>query len=270
MLNNSPAILALDFDGVICDGMIEYFQTTKQTYLQVWNEGDNPSYLQKLEEKLDKLAPVFSRLRPVIESGWEMPILLRAIVLGISEEEIFQHWPTIALKIIETENIDKNELTKKLDRTRDNWIKNDLEGWLSLHRFYPGMIDKIQQILNSSTKFYIITTKGSRFVKQILLQQGIELPDGLIFGKEYKRPKYETLREILTINSINPAALWFIEDRLEALELVTQQPDLQEVKLFLATWGYNTQKIRDSIRDRQDIKLLTLEQFHQKIDSLGV
>jgi len=27
MIANVPQILALDFDGVICDGLIEYFQT---------------------------------------------------------------------------------------------------------------------------------------------------------------------------------------------------------------------------------------------------
>lgn len=266
MLDNSPAILALDFDGVICDGMNEYFQTTKQTYLQIWSDRNfyatSPN-LARGKEELDNLASIFARLRPVIETGWEMPILLRAIVLGISEEKILQDWSTIARQIIETENLDKGEVNYQLDRVRDNWIQSDLDGWLKLHRFYPGIIDKMQQILNSAIAFYIVTTKSSRFVKQLLQQQGIELRDRLIFGKEYKRPKYETIREILKLNSANPADLWFIEDRLEALELVGQQPDLQQVKLFLATWGYNTQQIRDSLRDRQDIRLLSLEQFNQ-------
>ena len=33
----TPAdILALDFDGVLCDGMREYFETTRRTYLRAW------------------------------------------------------------------------------------------------------------------------------------------------------------------------------------------------------------------------------------------
>ena len=36
MIDNFPTILALDFDGVICDGLIEYFQTFWRTYCQIW------------------------------------------------------------------------------------------------------------------------------------------------------------------------------------------------------------------------------------------
>lgn len=259
MSHPSPTILALDFDGVICDGLIEYFQTTKRTYEKIWNADEKPVS--------DELEPMFHRLRTVIESGWEMPILLRALILGIAEEKILQNWLTVANQIVESERLDKKEVSKTLDTVRDKWIALDLESWLALHRFYPSVIQRIRQILASSTKFYIITTKEGRFVKQLLQQQKIDLPENTIFGKEYKRPKYETLRELLAIHSEDPANVWFVEDRLEALELVRQQADLQPVKLYLADWGYNTQQTRESIRDRQDIKLLSLERFKQDFSS---
>ena len=31
-----PNILALDFDGVLCDGVREYFETSRRTYMKVW------------------------------------------------------------------------------------------------------------------------------------------------------------------------------------------------------------------------------------------
>ena len=36
MNNLLPTIIALDFDGVICDGLVEYFATTKKAYEQIW------------------------------------------------------------------------------------------------------------------------------------------------------------------------------------------------------------------------------------------
>ena len=33
---NIPDILALDFDGVLCDGMREYFEASRRTYMRVW------------------------------------------------------------------------------------------------------------------------------------------------------------------------------------------------------------------------------------------
>ncbi len=38
--------------------------------------------------------------------------------------------------------------------------------------------------------------------------------------------------------------VWFVEDRLETLEHVTAHPDLGDVGLFLAAWGYNTPQTR--------------------------
>jgi phosphoglycolate phosphatase-like HAD superfamily hydrolase len=259
MSHPSPTILALDFDGVICDGLIEYFQTTKRTYEKIWNADEKPVS--------DELEPTFHRLRTVIETGWEMPILLRALILGIAEEKILQNWLSVANQIVESERLDKKEISKTLDTVRDEWIASDLDNWLALHRFYPGVLQRIGQILASSTKLYIVTTKEGRFVKQLLQQQKIDLLENRIYGKEYKRPKYETLREILKIHSEDPTNVWFVEDRLEALELVRQQADLEAVKLYLAEWGYNTQQTRDSLRDRPDIKLLSLQQFEQDFSS---
>ena len=249
-----PSILALDFDGVICDGLIEYFATTKQTYQQIWSN-------DRLID--DNLAPSFYKLRPVIETGWEMPILLRALVLGIPETDILNDWSAIALKIVETESLDKKNLSQKLDGVRDNWINNDLEEWLGLHRFYPGVIDRLHQIINSSTQLYIVTTKEGRFVKQLLQQQGIKLAVDKIIGKESQRPKYETLRLLRNRISRNNISIWFVEDRIKALQQVQQQPDLEFVNLFLADWGYNINRDRNLAKSDRCIQLLSLSQFTQ-------
>jgi phosphoglycolate phosphatase-like HAD superfamily hydrolase len=246
-----PNLLALDFDGVICDGLLEYFATTKQTYQQIWS---NDRFID------EDLASSFYQLRPVIETGWEMPILLRALVLGISKTEIFNDWSAIASKIIVRESLDKKNLARKLDGVRDVWINNNLEQWLGLHRFYPGVIDRLKQILNSTTELYIVTTKEGRFVKQLLEQQGIELASDKIIGKEFQRPKYETLR-LLRDKAGNNLSIWFVEDRLRALEQVRKQPDLSSVNLFLADWGYNIERDRLSIQRDRYIQLLSLSQF---------
>ena len=249
-----PNILALDFDGVICDGLIEYFATTKQTYQQIWS---NDHLVD------DNLAPSFYKLRPVIETGWEMPILLRALVLGRSQTDILNDWSAIASKIVETESLDKKNISQKLDVVRDNWINNDLDKWLGLHRFYPGVIDRLHQIINSSTQLYIVTTKEGRFVKQLLQQQGIKLAADKIIGKESKRPKYETLRLLRDRISGNNISIWFVEDRIKALQQVRQQPDLEFVNLFLADWGYNIDRDRNLAQSDRRIQLLSLSQFTQ-------
>jgi phosphoglycolate phosphatase-like HAD superfamily hydrolase len=250
-----PTILALDFDGVVCDGLIEYFEASKRTYLEIWNLDS--------QELIDDIAPSFYRLRPVIEVGWEMPILLRALVLGVSPEKILQDWSSVVQSIIEPLELNYKDIAYKLDAQRDRYIESDLEGWLQLHKFYPGVIKRMLNILQSQTQLYIISTKEGRFIKALLEQQGIQLPEHSIIGKECKLPKHETLRKLIQTASDENCRLWFVEDRLNTLQTIQQQSDLKNVKLFLAAWGYNTQEMRESINHEPDIQLLSLDQFNQ-------
>jgi len=248
-----PTLLALDFDGVICDGLREYFVTTNKAYHKIWQEDS--------ETITEKFAEVFSQLRPVIETGWEMPVLLRSLVLGITRETILSQWHLIREQIVTQENLDKKLLSHTLDSTRDYWIKNNLDDWLSLHNFYPGILDKLHKIRQSNCHSYIVTTKEGRFVKQLLAKQGIELPANHIIGKECKRPKYETLRLLRDNISESDISIWFVEDRLKTLELVKQQSDLSQVQLFLADWGYNTELERNKAQQDSRIQLISLDQL---------
>ena len=294
MNQHSPTVLALDFDGVVCDGLIEYFQTAWGTYCQIWSpdiqlaginsespspptpspikgeganqkrEGANKQVWcnwKGYETPPEDLASTFYRLRPVIETGWEMAVLIRALALGISEERIWADWNAIAQTILTTENLQAADIGAKLDGLRDEWIATDLDDWLSLHRFYPGVVEKLKSLLSSSIQPYIITTKEGRFVEQLLEQQEIELPSKFIFGKECKRPKHQILRELIAASKGEAIRIWFVEDRLKTLQSVAKQSDLDPVRLYLADWGYNTPVQHESIRDNPRIGLLSLSQF---------
>ena len=100
-------------------------------------------------------------------------------------------------QILSADNLEAKAVSTKLDYLRDEWIKTDLKGWLSLHKFYPGVIERLKITLESEVQLYIVTTKEGRFVQQLLQQEGVNLPPENIFGKEVKRPKYETLRELI-------------------------------------------------------------------------
>ncbi|TVQ58162.1 MAG: HAD family hydrolase [Spirulina sp. DLM2.Bin59] len=240
-------LLALDFDGVICNGLSEYFRTTCRAYDEIWGA-----------EHLGDWEADFCGLRPVIESGWEMPILLRALAMGVTKEAITQHWAPIRDEIVKAEECDRIKIATIVDRVRDRWIQEDLAGWLALHRFYPGVLEQIQTWLLAKTpELWIISTKEGRFIAQLLHQQGIDFPGGHIFGKEVKRPKADSLRQLL----FRQPGAWFVEDRMETLENIADQPDLQVVELFLADWGYNTANMRDLAQNHPRIRLLSLAQF---------
>lgn len=254
MTADFPTILALDFDGVICDGLVEYFQTSWRTYCQIWQP------LNPVPES--DLALTFYGLRPVIETGWEMPLLIRALLIGIPQQKILLDWPSVAQQVLLENNLTALEVGTQLDSLRDEWIAKDLSGWLSLHRFYPGVAERLQELVNSDVQAIIVTTKEGRFVRELLLRVGVKMPEESIIGKEYKQPKHQVLRELLA-KSGEGSVIWFVEDRLKTLLSVKQQPDLTGVRLFLADWGYNTLAERESVAQFPPVQLLSLSQFAQ-------
>jgi phosphoglycolate phosphatase-like HAD superfamily hydrolase len=250
----TPDILALDFDGVLCDGLMEYFQVAWRTYHQLWR----PDSAVPPKD----WAPIFYRLRPVIESGWEMPVLLQALQQGVTETEIFQDWMAIAPHILADSHLEAKTIGNALDRQRDKWIATDLDGWLALHRFYPGVIDRLRSILSSAVYPVIISTKEGRFINQLLQQQGIELAEAQIIGKESQRPKHQVLRELAATHGAL-SSIWFVEDRLKTLISIQNHADLAAVRLFLADWGYNTEPERAAAQQHHRIELLSLTSFGQ-------
>ena len=246
------SILALDFDGVVCDGLIEYFETAWRTYCQIWH--------RDRQTPPEDIAASFYRLRPVIETGWEMPILVKALVEGVSEQEILSKWGEISASFLQKDKLIAADIALKLDQIRDQWISNDLESWLNLHKFYPGVIEKIKSLQGSVMQPMIITTKEGRFVNQLLQKQGVEMPAKSIIGKESKRPKHQVLKELMAEAQVK---LWFVEDRLKTLQLVQQQPHLTAVKLYLADWGYNTASERERAGQTPGIELISLSTFTQ-------
>ena len=247
-------ILVSDFDGVICNGLAEYFHSSQLVYQQLW--GSNAT--------TNQFASQFHKLRPIIETGWEMPLLLRALVIGKKSAEILTNWQSVKqemIKIIEIEGITVARLTQLLDQVRQQQIATNLDHWLGLHRFYEGVIEQLKSLMEKGIQLYIVTTKEGSFTRTLLEQEGIFLADDAIFGKEVKRPKYETLQIIIERANISHTKVAFIEDRLQALELVAQQPNLQEVKLFLAQWGYNTESTQIKAQNHPQISLLSLAEF---------
>jgi phosphoglycolate phosphatase-like HAD superfamily hydrolase len=247
---NAARILALDFDGVICDGMAEYWQTAWRTYTQVWQ-------LDRLEPS-PGVAEKFRELRPLIEVGWEMPVLIRALTLGISTERMQSSWQRIRDRILADSRLSGVKVSQQLDTVRDNWIQQDAASWLALHQFYPGVVDMLKDLPNRKIQPVIITTKESRFVMQLLQQQGIELASEFVWGKELKRSKTDSLKQILDRGAKKSPTVWFVEDRLSTLAKIATQPELESVKLYLAEWGYNTVAEREAALQQSRIQTLAL------------
>lgn len=255
-MSETPRVLALDFDGVLCDGRAEYFETARRAYAAVWPGADT--------ERAAAVAGRFAAARPLVESGWEMPVLLHALVRGVPESELVdrQAWRPASRRLLVEARVDRESLARALNAARDAWFTRDPDDWLRHHAFYPGVCARLLQALDAGVRMAIVTTKAERFARGLLAAQHPRLAGLPVIGREPERtvPKPESLLRLTADHGLPAGAggLWFVEDLLETLESVRATPGLDAARLFLADWGYNTLEQRAAVGSRAHIALLSL------------
>ena len=157
-----PEVLALDFDGVCCDGLHEYFETSRRVHAQVWPDEPMPG---------PDLFEAFRALRPVILSGWEMPVLLRAITRGVPRAEILGDWERVRDELVAAGSPAGDALIARLghalDEVRREWIAADEAGWIALHASY-GRVDELRRLVAEPPRTVLVTTKEGEFARRIL------------------------------------------------------------------------------------------------------
>ena len=249
-----PKLLALDFDGVICDTAREACRSAWQVCRKIVPlEGDAPPL---------GLATAFVRLRPVVEHGWEFPVLLLSILDGVPEATIWDAFQTACRqRILEKYRLSPRQFAARFDAVRDDAIARSLDDWLSDQGLYPGMADRLRAILAEGIMVYVLTTKEGRFAHTLLATQGVSMPAERVWGKEQARQKPELLRVLAKEHGVTYRDIRFVEDRLKTLQAVEREADLADVGLHLALWGYLMPTDRDAAARDPRIVPLTLDQF---------
>ena len=257
----APRILALDFDGVVCDGRPEYFETAWQAYVAAWPK---PALTAS---RPDKIAARFSELRPLIESGWEMPLMVHALLAGVGADALKgrEAWLRAAPGLLQPAGVNAEALGRALNTVRDDWFARDAASWVALHRFYQGVPAAVAALLGGPTEVVIVTTKAERFARALLTSADPRLAPVTVIGREPGKPvpKPDILRRLADRAGLGPDAdgLWFVEDMLETLEATAERTELAGARLFLCDWGYNMPEDRAHASRHRRIRLLSLPTF---------
>lgn len=244
-------LYALDFDGVICDSAVETGMAGWRVARQLWS--DMP------EAMPEALMADFRRVRPVMETGYEAILIMRLLFEGMATETLTDafHHQIEALMIRDELGVD--ELKQIFGFTRDQWIAEDFDSWIQMNPLFDGIADKLKQIDTDSS--FIITTKQERFVDHILGANQIDFPMAQIYGLDRNLSKPQILSDLSRERPDDE--ILFVEDRLPALINVITDDRLDQIRLFLANWGYNTQQDRDSAAGIKRIKTISLAEMER-------
>lgn len=242
-------IYAFDFDGVICDSAVETSITGWKAAKSIWADMNLSPLPLPSQKQIDQ----FKEVRPLLETGYEATLIMRLLSLGKATSAICTDYEKIISDLIQQEDLQTDDLKALFGETRDDWIQTNKQEWLSMNPLFPTVIDKLLTLTNTP---YIITTKQERFVKLILQSNNIQLEEDNIFGMDRKMSKQDTLLVLLEKHP-NQRVI-FIEDRVQTLIDILQNPKLMDITLQLVSWGYNTKEQR-KLAHRHRIEVI--EQF---------
>lgn len=248
-------ILALDFDGVICDSAAEAGVAGWKAAARLWPDrfrGDTPA----------EIIESFRQVRPVMETGYESILLVRLLRDGCPVDNILKNSNSLFSCLMHDESIPKDELVHVFGKTRDAWMADDLQSWLDMHDFYEGTVNAVNR---SDVPAYIITTKEKRFALALCDAVGLRVAKARVFGLESGK-KSDVLGQLS--RRYENARFHFVEDRFATLIQMTESIDFY-LRLYFADWGYNTANDRDRAENTPEIEVLTQDQFPEFVKSLN-
>jgi phosphoglycolate phosphatase-like HAD superfamily hydrolase len=260
-------LLVFDFDGVLVDGMAEYWWSARRAALRLEaaaNRGEQPPL------HLPEAAPAaFRRLRPFIHKGWEM--VLMAAELGrpdLDVEAVVNAYPRALEVALERWGSSSEALQHLLESVRREALSEDRPGWLARHRFYPGVVERLLQLEEEAVPWAVLTTKGESFTAELLGAAGLH--PAALYGHEAGSKPEVLLRLLQRQPGASPPLrpLWFVEDRLPTLKGVRHTSGLEEVRCFLASWGYLAPGDQDGLANL-GITWLTPERFAAPLAAWG-
>mgnify|MGYP001164171162 CR=1 FL=1 len=226
-------LILFDFDGVIVDGIAEYWSSSKLACEKYLSNNVNTLNINKYIE----VPKIFIEMRPWVKYGWEMVLITHEILKAckplnnITKVSFLKNYEENCSELLLENSWNSLKLQQYLDDARAFQIKTDLSKWLSLHKPFNEVISFIRYAQDKGYVIGIISTKGKIFTSRIL--QKLDIYPELIFG-------YESGNKIDIISnlSLNYDIRGFIEDRKKTLLNVLENNQTKFISCYLAEWGY--------------------------------
>ena len=221
-------------------------------------------------------------IRPAIEVGWQIPVLLAVLLEQqqqqqeqqqqqdqhtiLSDDEIVANYQTIIDKWLQKWNLTKRDMVDTFGSVRDAWIAEDMTSWLAINKFYPGVPQALDHCHrgSSSNKSILVTTKQQRFAIALCRHAGVcqeALPDNCIYGLGMYNGKSDVIAEQMQNGGYAPTDTHFFEDRWPTLVKCLQDERLHGVRFYLCSWGYVTQAELELANAEPRVEVIGLDDF---------
>lgn len=221
-------VLALDFDGVICDSAGEAFVVAVRTFAELFTEWP----LGPGAEESAELRARFIEIMPLGNRAEDYAVILAAIARELP-------MPDQAAYDAFCAGLPKERLRafhKRFYQVRAAWERADPAGWLARLAPYPGFCEMLRRHAGE-VQLAIATAKDRHSVRRILAAHGAAdlFPDGFVLDKETGEKKHMHVAALIERARCAPAEVTFVDDKVNHLEDVAPLGG----RCVLAAWGYN-------------------------------
>ena len=237
-------VIALDFDGVLCDSVRETFATALHTYGEAMPDS-------RLVDRIRARLGPWPWSNPAIATDPDFLRFESLVPLGNRAEDFGVALLAMDLQTEVTDQSAYDTLYASLDpswlasfhgrfyESRAELRAEAPEAWLELHRDYPRFTQLLYEIAGD-VRLAIATAKDSRSLALLLDRFGV---DGLFapelrFDKETGVQKTEHLTELAGRLGSKFADITFVDDKVNHLQRVAPLG----VRPVLAGWGHNTDR----------------------------
>lgn len=234
-------VIALDFDGVICDSAAECVVSAYGAYVEAKGERFDPM----ASTVPDYFRDGFYRLRPLIRDGRDYVMILYLLDLRVEmeDQEDFDHaletrLPDL-LSLFGVE--DGPGLEAAFQKYRARFRGRDEGGWMDRNPLYDGMVEALRKRDGALGRVFVTTSKPSSVAKGILEHNGFSLPVGHVLGKDMvgRSPDKNVHMGLVTeAIGVGYEDIHFVDDQVAHLESAMGLG----VNCYLASYGYVTEK----------------------------
>jgi len=235
-------VLALDFDGVMCDALAECAAVT-------WHAGSGPHIadVPRVGRAVAEVPPAFlttfASVRPYCRTLEDF-MVTNAVPAGRKVDRVvFEQY---------RDQLGRARLAAQAEfgeQLRARWRTNEFQEWVALHTVYPG----ISELIHSSQQpVAIVSAKDAESIWAILEHHGLAEHVHTVVGScTDKRPALTALPD----RSGEPVT--FVDDNLANAIAADALP---RVQAWWATWGYHSPEDMAAAA-RQGIRTISLDRL---------
>jgi len=254
-------ILALDFDGVIVDSVLDSLFVGHNTYLRLYGREVKKNFggelftfenWEKIKRNYQKEIKYYRTLRPYIRGATDYGLIQKLMEEKkvIESQEEFDNYRNSV-------DFDLEDYEKEFYKERERLQNIDYRAWFNLEPPYPKIMQGMKKLLEEEIKIVIATSNRRKAITKSFTPEyfGFTIDPKDILDKRFGEDKSEQMRHIVKFYKVNFEDIYFVDDQVS--HLIQTRP--LGIKVILAGWSYATEVQKEEAR-KQDILVIEREE----------